>query len=89
MRVSRRLAAIGTVLAVGALLASCSGGGGGASDAEVEGTLNYYMNKGAWEPNFEALNTLSDDQVGIDLDISSYSDAPQYQAFIKQSFRTQ
>lgn len=87
MRVSRRATAIGAMLAAGALLAGCSGGGN-AEDAEVEGTLNYYMNKGAWEPNFEALNELSEDQIGVDLKIASYSDQPQYEAFIRQSFRT-
>lgn len=89
MRVNRRLTALGSLLAVGALLAGCTGGGNnGNSGEEVEGTLNYYMDKGAWEPDFETLNPLSEEQVGIDLDIASYSDAPQYQAFIRQSFRT-
>lgn len=88
MKLGRRLAAIGSVLAAGALLVSCSGGGGGSSEGEVEGTLDFYMNKGAWEPDFESLNPISEEEVGIELEIASYSDQPQYEAFIRQSFRT-
>lgn len=89
MRVHRRLAGIGAIVAAGVLLVSCSGGGGGSSSDEVEGTLDFYLDKGAWEPDFESLNPLSEEQAGIDLDMSAYSDSAQYQAFIKQSFRTQ
>lgn len=88
MKFGRRLAALGSVLAAGALLVSCSGGGGGSAEGEVEGTLDFYTNKGAWEPDFEALNPLSEEEIGVDLDIASYSDQPQYEAFIRQSFRT-
>ena len=88
MKLGRRVAALGSVLVAGALLVSCSGGGAGASDDEVEGTLDFYTNKGAWEPDFESLNAVSEEDIGIDLEIASYSDQPQYEAFIRQSFRT-
>jgi multiple sugar transport system substrate-binding protein len=82
-----RIGAAAAVLAVAALVTGCTGGGGGG-EQQTTGTLNFYTNKGAWEPNFEALNALSEPDIEIGLDVTGYSDQPQYEAFIKQSFRT-
>src|SRR3954454_20824690 len=79
----RRFMAV-AILAV--LLAACSGG---AQDSgATTGTLKFFTNKAAWKPNFDALNTASQSGAGISLDTTGYSDANQYDAFIKQSFRT-
>lgn len=87
MRHRGRLGILGAVAAVSLALAGCTGGGGGG-EQEVTGTLDFLTNKGAWEPDFEGLNGLSNDQVEIELDVTGYSDQPQYEAFIRQSFRT-
>ncbi|WP_308798780.1 ABC transporter substrate-binding protein [Agromyces silvae] len=83
----------GTVVAAFAaaslLLAGCSAGGGGDDSGETTGTLDFYTNKAAWEPDFEELNATSEAEVEIALNTTGYSDANQYDAFIKQSFRTQ
>ncbi|EED6225832.1 carbohydrate ABC transporter substrate-binding protein, partial [Salmonella enterica subsp. enterica serovar Haifa] len=42
----------------------------------------------AWKPDFESLNEVSGEAVDITLKTTGYSDANQYDAFIKQSFRT-
>jgi len=83
-----RIGAAASMLAVAALVVTGCTGGGGGGEQETTGTLDFYTNKGAWEPNFEALNTLSESDVEIGLDVTGYSDQPQYEAFIKQSFRT-
>ncbi|MFD5213929.1 ABC transporter substrate-binding protein [Microbacterium sp. NPDC058345] len=83
-------AAAGLVLAAVALT-GCSGGGGnggGADGGETTGTLNFYTDKAAWKPDFESLNDTSGGDVDITLKTTGYSDANQYDAFIKQSFRT-
>lgn len=87
--ISRRKIAItvtGLVVA-GAALAGCSGGSGGG-DGETTGTLSFYTDKAAWKPDFDALNETSGSDVDITLKTTGYSDANQYDAFIKQSFRT-
>lgn len=86
----RTLAAAAAGLALaGVALTGCSGGSGDArSDGEVTGTLDFYTDKAAWKPDFESLNTASGDEVDITLKTTGYSDANQYDAFIKQSFRT-
>ena len=88
--ISRRKIAItvtGLVLA-GAALAGCSGGSGSGGDGETTGTLDFYTDKAAWKPDFESLNETSGSDVDITLKTTGYSDANQYDAFIKQSFRT-
>ena len=72
------------------LLTACSGGGGGSAAAagETTGTLNFYTDKAAWEPDIKKLNTSSGKGADITLNTTGYSDANQYDAFIKQSFRT-
>lgn len=85
-----RRTVIGSALAVVAasalLLSGCSASSG---DSEATtGTLKFYTDKAAWEPNFKDLNATSKDAVDISLKFTGYSDANQYDAFIKQSFRT-
>lgn len=79
-------------LGIAAALASCLAltacGGGGEDDGATTGTLDFYTNKAAWEPDFDELNATSGSGADITLDTTGYSDAEQYDAFIKQSFRT-
>ncbi|GAB4000681.1 hypothetical protein GCM10029992_33370 [Glycomyces albus] len=77
---------ITAALTTGMLLASC--GGGADDDGATTGTLDFYTNKAAWEPDFDELNAQSESDVDIDLNTTGYSDADQYDAFIRQSFRT-
>ncbi|WP_431806420.1 ABC transporter substrate-binding protein [Microbacterium paraoxydans] len=89
--ISRRtIAAAAAGLLLGTVaLAGCSGdSGGGDAGGEVTGTLNFYTDKAAWKPDFESLNDVSGEAVDITLKTTGYSDANQYDAFIKQSFRT-
>jgi len=90
---SSRTTKVGVVAAMSVaavLLSACSGGSGGdAKDAgPTTGTLNFYTDKAAWEPDFEALNSSSEEGAEISLNTTGYSDANQYDAFVKQSFRT-
>lgn len=83
------LAAAAGLIIAGAALVGCSGGSGGSgSSGEVTGTLDFFTDKAAWKPDFEKLNAASDPAVDITLKTTGYSDANQYDAFIKQSFRT-
>ncbi|MDF2509957.1 MAG: hypothetical protein K0Q52_3816, partial [Microbacterium sp.] len=88
--ISRRtIAAAAAGLLLGTLaLAGCSGDSGSGDADEVTGTLNFYTDKAAWKPDFESLNEVSGEAVDITLKTTGYSDANQYDAFIKQSFRT-
>lgn len=81
--------AVAAFAAATVLLAGCSGGGGGDDAGATTGTLDFYTDKAAWEPDFDELNAASSEQVDIELNTTGYSDANQYDAFIKQSFRTQ
>lgn len=77
---------VGFVATISVLaLASC---GGSEDDGAKTGTLDFYTNKAAWEPDFDELNAQSKGDVDIKLNTTGYSDADQYDAFIKQSFRT-
>ncbi|MGQ3200746.1 MAG: carbohydrate ABC transporter substrate-binding protein, partial [Microbacterium aurantiacum] len=80
--------AVASVAALGVALAGCSGGSTGESSGETTGTLDFYTDKAAWKPDFESLNVTSEEATDISLKVSGYSDANQYDAFIKQSFRT-
>ncbi|MBS0022745.1 ABC transporter substrate-binding protein [Microbacterium paraoxydans] len=89
--ISRRTiaaAAAGLLLGTVALAGCSSDSGGGDAGGEVTGTLNFYTDKAAWKPDFESLNDVSGEAVDITLKTTGYSDANQYDAFIKQSFRT-
>ncbi|QNE35299.1 ABC transporter substrate-binding protein [Leifsonia shinshuensis] len=82
----RTLALAASVVAAGLLLAGCSGSGSGGGST---GTLKFYTDKAAWKPQFQSLNPTSQKDVKISLSTTGYSDENQYQAFVKQSFRTQ
>ena len=86
MFTKRALALAASALAAGLLLAGCSGSG---SSGGTTGTLKFYTDKAAWKPQFQSLNPTSQKDVKIQLNTTGYSDENQYQAFVKQSFRTQ
>jgi multiple sugar transport system substrate-binding protein len=86
MKKKRIIAVVAPLIAVGLLLSACSGAG---SSASVTGTLKFYTDKGAWKPQFQQLNSTSQKDAKISLSTTGYSDENQYQAFVKQSFRTQ
>src|SRR5690625_4543103 len=78
------------VLAASSLaMAACSGGGGsgGSEDDATATTLDFFTDKAAWEASFDDMNAASDG-VAPQLDFTGYSDPTAYDAFIKQSFRT-
>lgn len=80
--------------AVALVLAGCSGGDDAddapddtAEEPAGETTLDFYTDKAAWEPSFDAMNAVSAEE-GLELAFTGYSDATAYDAFIKQAFRT-
>ncbi|WP_154795163.1 ABC transporter substrate-binding protein [Occultella kanbiaonis] len=93
MRKKTTLAA--AVLTAAALtLAACSGGGDGTDGGDggdggdpTEAVLSFYTDKAAWEPSFDDMNAASEG-VTATLEFTGYSDPTAYDAFIKQSFRT-
>jgi multiple sugar transport system substrate-binding protein len=88
MNKKRAIAALASVVTAGLLLAGCSGGAGSQSHQATTGTLKFYTDKAAWKPQFQELNKTSQKDTKISLSPVGYSDENQYQAFIKQSFRT-
>lgn len=89
MNIKRKIALIAPLLAVSVLLTACSGASGSNAGGSNTGTLKFYTDKAAWKPQFQSLNPVSKKDVKIDLSTTGYSDENQYQAFVKQSFRTQ
>lgn len=85
MKRPKKIGLVASILTATLLLAGCSAG---APSTQATGTLKFYTDKGAWKPQFTALNPTSQKDVKISLNTSGYSDENQYQAFIKQSFRT-
>src|SRR5699024_2448874 len=84
-----KMAMATAILASAALaLTACSGGGeeGGGGDP-AEATLGFFTDKAAWESSFDDMNAASDG-VAPQLEFTGYSDPTAYDAFIKQSFRT-
>lgn len=74
-------------------LAACTGGGGDDPDGDATGgeggvtTVNFFTDKAAWEPQFIEVNAASE-AAGLELEFTGYADPVAYDAFIKQSFRT-
>lgn len=87
MNGKRKIGLVASMLAASLLLAACSGGGG--SSGQTTGTLKFYTDKAAWKPQFQSLNSISQKDIKVSLNTTGYSDENQYQAFVKQSFRTQ
>lgn len=70
-----------------------SGAAGGAAampDCKVgaDGALQYYTDKAAWKPDLESMNATSQDNCGLSVAVTGYSDPTQYNAFIMQGFQT-
>lgn len=87
----RRILSLTVLAAISGTLAACGGdtGGGGSSGEGTEtSSISFYTDKAAWEPQFTKVSEASESQIGLSLDFTGYSDAKQYSAFIKQSFRT-
>lgn len=87
----RRTAPLAAIAASALVLAACGGGDDGSStgdDGEQSSTVNFYTDKAAWEPQFLEVSDLSADSIGLSMEFTGYSDANQYDAFIRQSFRT-
>ena len=86
MNRERKISLVAPLLVSGLLLAAC--GGGGDASGQTTGTLKFYTDKAAWKPQFQSLNSTSLKDIKVSLDTTGYSDANQYEAFVKQSFRT-
>jgi ABC-type glycerol-3-phosphate transport system substrate-binding protein len=69
---------------------SAAGGGGAAPNCKVQaaGPLQFATDKAAWQPDFESMNAKSTADCGLSINFTGYSDAAQYDAFIKQGFQT-
>lgn len=62
--------------------------GGSTPPTAVEPTtLNFFTDKAAWEPSFDAMNDASE-STGVTLSFTGYADPTAYDAFIKQAFQT-
>src|SRR6478735_2403180 len=55
---------------------------------QASGPLQFYTDKAAWQPDFEAMNDKSNADCGLSINFTGYSDSAQYDAFIKQGFQT-
>ena len=86
MRRVRAATALAAAVAVTLAVTACGdddGGGGGTTDH-----LKLYNDKGAWEPFFEEVGALSEEEIELSMEPVGYTDEPTYEAFIKASFRT-
>jgi multiple sugar transport system substrate-binding protein len=86
MNRTRKIGSIASILAASLLFAACANGG--AASTQTTGTLKFVTDKGAWKPQFQSLNGVSQKDIKVSLNTTGYSDENQYQAFVKQSFRT-
>jgi len=84
---TKKAAAAALVTSAALALAACSGSGSGDEEAPEDSTLSFFTDKAAWESTFDDMNQASDG-VTAQLDFTGYSDPDAYDAFIKQSFRT-
>lgn len=76
--------------AAGSGAAGAAGGGSAMPDCKVgaDGALQYYTDKAAWKPDLESMNATSQDNCGLSVAVTGYSDPTQYNAFIMQGFQT-
>ena len=72
----------------GATPPTSPGSTGSASAPAEPTTVNFFTDKAAWEPTFEAMNEVSAPANGVTLEFSGYADPTAYDAFIKQAFQT-
>lgn len=82
MKIRRLLPAIAAAVVASALLASCSSS---PASTATTGTLNFVNDK-SWD--FKSFSKVSEKDIDISLNPSTYADQPAFQAFVKQSFRT-
>jgi len=77
------------LLLVAALAAvACSSTPKVKTQTETKSTLKLFNDKGAWTAFFKDLGTLSQQQIGLNIDPVGYTDANTYDATIKASFRS-
>jgi multiple sugar transport system substrate-binding protein len=91
MKYRRALAATALLAAASLTATACSSSAkapsstGSSSAARPTGTLNFVNDK-SWD--FKAFSQVSQADIGISLNPSTYADQNAFQAFVKQSFRT-
>lgn len=88
MKRTRLLGGLAAVSTAGLLLAGCSAGG--ATENGGVTTLDFYMDKAAWEPTFDAMNEVSEPTEKLALEViqTPGNDAGAYDSFVKQAFQT-
>lgn len=85
MKMRHSVAAVAAASAM--LLAACGGSSDDTAGGSVD-SLKFYNDKAAWKPQFEEVSKVSQDEIGLALEPVGYSEANQYAAFIRSSFRT-
>lgn len=87
----RSMAAFGAT-AIALTVVACGSSSGTADPSGSSGAaaaqLQFSTDKASWQPDFEAMNAVSSAAGKSTLAVTGYSDAPQYDAFIKQGFQT-
>ncbi|WP_426186148.1 ABC transporter substrate-binding protein [Microbacterium sp. TWP3-1-2b2] len=89
MKRTRLLSGLALGTAAVLTLAGCSTGASG-DDTDGVVTLDFFMDKAAWEPTFDAMNEVSekDEQMTLEVIQTPGSDAGAYDSFVKQAFQT-
>lgn len=82
MKARRLLPVIAMALAASAVLVGCSSS---STSNATTGTLDFVNDK-SWD--FKAFSKVSQKDIDVSLNSSTYADQPAFQAFVKQSFRT-
>ncbi|PZF61170.1 carbohydrate ABC transporter substrate-binding protein [Curtobacterium sp. MCBD17_034] len=82
VKMKRLLPVIAMTLAASAVLVGCSSS---SSSNTTTGTLSFVNDK-SWD--FKSFSKVSQKDIGVSLKSSTYADQPAFQAFVKQSFRT-
>lgn len=93
MKIRKLRAVVALALAASSVLTSCSSSsttgsattGSGAGAGAGTQTLNFVNDK-SWD--FKAFSQVSEKDIKVGLNPSTYADQPTFQAFVKQSFRT-
>jgi multiple sugar transport system substrate-binding protein len=82
VKIRRLIPVVAMALAASALLVSCTSS---TTSGATTGTLNFVNDK-SWD--FKAFSKVSQKDIKVSLNSSTYADQPAFQAFVKQSFRT-